>query len=166
MTEWEFLNEVVERADCGILLDVNNIYVSSRNHRFDPVSYTHLDVYKRQVWVPAGTYLSGAIEMVSNMTLHIDSGATIRFVADRKEYPMMEHSRFEGVETRAPVANIGGYKLENIAIEGHGALTASNADWLAMMRTEPANRTAWMNLLNLLEKKEPIPCLLYTSRCV
>ena len=36
MTEWEFLNEVVERADCGILLDVNNIYVSSRNHSFDP----------------------------------------------------------------------------------------------------------------------------------
>src|SRR5271170_754332 len=36
MTEWEFLNEVVERADCGILLDVNNIYVSSRNHDFDP----------------------------------------------------------------------------------------------------------------------------------
>ena len=32
MTEWEFLNEVVEQADCGILLDVNNIYVSSRNH--------------------------------------------------------------------------------------------------------------------------------------
>ena len=39
MTEWEFLNEVVERADCGILLDVNNIYVSSRNHTFDPFDY-------------------------------------------------------------------------------------------------------------------------------
>src|SRR5271169_4044832 len=39
MTEWEFLNEVVERADCGILLDVNNIYVSSRNHDFDPYEY-------------------------------------------------------------------------------------------------------------------------------
>lgn len=39
MTEWEFLNEVVERADCGILLDVNNIYVSSRNHNFDPYDY-------------------------------------------------------------------------------------------------------------------------------
>ena len=39
MTEWEFLNEVVERADCGILLDVNNIYVSSRNHDFDPYDY-------------------------------------------------------------------------------------------------------------------------------
>jgi uncharacterized protein len=39
MTEWEFLNEVVERADCGILLDVNNIYVSSVNHSFDPHVY-------------------------------------------------------------------------------------------------------------------------------
>ena len=39
MTEWEFLNEVVEQADCGILLDVNNIYVSSRNHNFDPYQY-------------------------------------------------------------------------------------------------------------------------------
>jgi len=39
MTEWEFLTEVVERADCGILLDVNNIYVSSRNHSFDPFEY-------------------------------------------------------------------------------------------------------------------------------
>jgi uncharacterized protein (UPF0276 family) len=41
MTEWEFLNEVVEQADCGILLDVNNIYVSSRNHNFDPYDYVN-----------------------------------------------------------------------------------------------------------------------------
>src|SRR5207302_962510 len=39
MTELEFLTEVVERADCGILLDVNNIYVSSKNHSFDPYDY-------------------------------------------------------------------------------------------------------------------------------
>lgn len=39
MTEWEFLSEVVERADCGMLLDVNNIYVSSQNHEFDPFEY-------------------------------------------------------------------------------------------------------------------------------
>jgi uncharacterized protein len=41
MTEWEFLNEVVERADCGILLDVNNIYVSSVNHDFAPLDYVN-----------------------------------------------------------------------------------------------------------------------------
>jgi uncharacterized protein len=39
MTEWDFLTEVVEGADCGILLDVNNIYVSSKNHSFNPYDY-------------------------------------------------------------------------------------------------------------------------------
>jgi len=39
MTEWEFLTEVAEQADAGILLDVNNIYVSSINHGFDPMTY-------------------------------------------------------------------------------------------------------------------------------
>lgn len=39
MTEWQFLSEVAERADCGILLDVNNIYVSAYNHGFDPYNY-------------------------------------------------------------------------------------------------------------------------------
>lgn len=39
MTEWEFLSAVAQRADCNLLLDVNNIYVSSYNHHFDPVDY-------------------------------------------------------------------------------------------------------------------------------
>lgn len=39
MSEWEFYNAVVERADCLMLLDINNIYVSSRNHNFDPQAY-------------------------------------------------------------------------------------------------------------------------------
>ena len=39
MTEWDFLNEVSRRADCLILFDINNIYVSARNHGFDPMTY-------------------------------------------------------------------------------------------------------------------------------
>ncbi len=39
MTEWAFLMEVVERADCLILLDINNIYVSAMNHGFEPLPY-------------------------------------------------------------------------------------------------------------------------------
>lgn len=37
--EWEFLSELTQRADCHILFDVNNIYVSARNHGFDPLEY-------------------------------------------------------------------------------------------------------------------------------
>ena len=39
MTEWDFLREVALRADCLLLLDVNNVYVSSVNHGFDPLAY-------------------------------------------------------------------------------------------------------------------------------
>lgn len=39
MPEWEFLVRVAERADCGILLDVNNVFVSAHNHGFDPERY-------------------------------------------------------------------------------------------------------------------------------
>lgn len=39
VTEWEFLTAIAEQADCFILLDINNIYVSSVNHHFDPLDY-------------------------------------------------------------------------------------------------------------------------------
>ncbi|MGE0332423.1 MAG: DUF692 domain-containing protein [Ramlibacter sp.] len=39
MDEWEFLAAIASRADCDILLDINNIYVSAFNHGFDPVTY-------------------------------------------------------------------------------------------------------------------------------
>ncbi len=39
LSEWDFLRAVAEEADCLILLDVNNIYVSSINHEFDPREY-------------------------------------------------------------------------------------------------------------------------------
>jgi uncharacterized protein (UPF0276 family) len=39
MTEWEFINLIAEQADCLLLLDVNNIYVSSYNHQFDAKAF-------------------------------------------------------------------------------------------------------------------------------
>jgi uncharacterized protein len=39
LSEWQFLREVAERADCLLLLDVNNIYVSSVNHEFAALDY-------------------------------------------------------------------------------------------------------------------------------
>jgi uncharacterized protein len=39
ISEWEFLSQLAEKTYCGLLLDVNNVYVSSMNHDFDPVEY-------------------------------------------------------------------------------------------------------------------------------
>ena len=39
MKEWEFLNYIAQKADCGLLLDINNIYVSAINHSQDPYEF-------------------------------------------------------------------------------------------------------------------------------
>jgi uncharacterized protein (UPF0276 family) len=39
MTEWEFINNTIEQSGCGLLLDVNNIYVSCKNHEWDVNKY-------------------------------------------------------------------------------------------------------------------------------
>ena len=55
MTEWEFLQAVANRADCLMLFDINNIYVSSRNHDFNPKDYIdHIDPKRVQQFHLAG----------------------------------------------------------------------------------------------------------------
>lgn len=49
MPEWEFLARLAERADCRLLLDVNNVYVSSFNHGFDPEEYIRALPHERIV---------------------------------------------------------------------------------------------------------------------
>lgn len=49
MPEWEFLARLAEGADCALLLDVNNVYVSSRNHGFDPLTYLNALPFDRVV---------------------------------------------------------------------------------------------------------------------
>jgi len=41
MEEWEFLKALTEKSGCLLLLDINNVYVSSFNHKFDPVTFIH-----------------------------------------------------------------------------------------------------------------------------
>lgn len=39
MTEWQFISEIAEQADVGLMFDVNNVYVSAYNHDFDPYEF-------------------------------------------------------------------------------------------------------------------------------
>ncbi len=49
MPEWEFVSRVAEEADCGLLLDVNNVYVSASNHDLDPEEYVRSLPHERVV---------------------------------------------------------------------------------------------------------------------
>jgi uncharacterized protein (UPF0276 family) len=71
LTEWEFLSAVAEEADCAILLDINNIFVSAFNHRFDPVRY--IDA------VPAGRV------MQFHLAGHSDHGS---YLLDTHDHPI------------------------------------------------------------------------------
>ena len=58
MEEVEFIKAVVEEADCGLLLDVNNVYVNSINHSYDPINYIkHLPLERVTYVHIAGHYL-------------------------------------------------------------------------------------------------------------
>jgi hypothetical protein len=63
LPEWEFLAEVARRADCGILLDVNNVYVSSRNHGFDAEKYLAA-IPAERVWQ---VHLAGHVDRGSHL---------------------------------------------------------------------------------------------------
>ena len=55
MAEWDFLSAIAERADCLILLDINNIFVSAHNHDFDPLVYlNNVPIYRVQQFHLAG----------------------------------------------------------------------------------------------------------------
>ena len=49
LSEWEFIARMAEEADCGLLLDVNNVYVSSVNHDFDPEEFIRSVPHERVV---------------------------------------------------------------------------------------------------------------------
>ena len=63
MPEWEFLTRLGEEADCGLLLDVNNVYVSSFNHGFDPRVYIDS--------IPAGRVVQYHVAGHTNKGTHI-----------------------------------------------------------------------------------------------
>ena len=107
------------------------------------------------VYVPAGKYVTGPIELASNIVFDIDPGAVLQFEASRNDLSYTK-GRLEGIECVTPVPLIGGHDLENVTIRGRGTITTDNAKWLALMRQQPDARTVWMNVVRSLNLKKPI----------
>ncbi len=75
-----------------------------------------------RVVVPAGTWLTGAIRLRSNVDLHISKGATLKFSTDPRAYLPVVHTRWEGMELMHLSPLIYAYEETNIAVTGEGTL--------------------------------------------
>ncbi len=69
--EWEFLARVAEEADCALLLDVNNVYVSSFNHGFDPREYIDGIPHERVVQYHLAGHTNKGTHIVDTHSDHV-----------------------------------------------------------------------------------------------
>ncbi len=106
------------------------------------------------VYIPAGEYVSGPFELVSNMVLYIEAGAVLRFPAQNLPYVQ---GRNQGVECLTPVPLIGAHNLMNVTIAGHGIITTSNPEWMKLKPRLAGSAAGpnWAHLLSSLERKTP-----------
>ncbi|WP_026473313.1 glycoside hydrolase family 28 protein [Alkaliflexus imshenetskii] len=97
------------------------------------------------VIVPAGIWLTGPIVLKSNINIHLEDGALVRFSDDFDLYPIVE-STFEGIMTWRCQSPISGRDLENISFTGNGVFDGNGQAWRPVKRFKmTANQ--WRNLL-------------------
>ena len=93
------------------------------------------------IYIPAGNYLTGPIHLKSNITLHLEAGAYVKFSTDFDDYLPMVPSRFEGVEVINFSPLIYAKDAHNIAITGRGTLDGQGQAWWAYLDIVKAQKS-------------------------
>jgi polygalacturonase len=90
-----------------------------------------------RVVIPAGEFLTGAVHLMSDVNLHLETNAVLKFSTDPKEYLPAVFTRFEGVELYNYSPLIYALGQKNIALTGEGTLDgqANASNWFAWKRT-------------------------------
>jgi polygalacturonase len=96
------------------------------------------------VVVPPGTFLTGAIHLLSNVELHVESGATILFSQDPDDYLPVVFTRWQGVELMNYSPFVYSYGQRNVAVTGQGTLNgqADAGRWWNWKNLETADFNA------------------------
>lgn len=85
--------------------------------------------------IPPGIWLTGPIILKSNIELHAERGALIKFSTDKSLYPIIETS-FEGLNTWRCISPIYGKNLENVAFTGNGVWDGSGEAWRQVKKSK------------------------------
>ena len=95
--------------------------------------------------VPAGVWFTGPIQLKSNIDLHLEMGAVIKFAADETLYPLINTS-FEGLETRRCQSPLSANGCTNISITGKGAIDGNGEYWRPVKRAKVTD-AHWKRML-------------------
>ena len=90
-----------------------------------------------KIVVPAGLWLTGPIELQSNINLVVERGALIQFTGDRTQYPIIQMKGSNNYVVASPIYGSG---LKNVAITGEGILDGAGENWRPLKKskaTEP-----------------------------
>lgn len=95
--------------------------------------------------VPRGMWLTGPIELKSNINLHVEEGAFIVFSKDKNDYPLVDVS-FEGLNTVRCQSPISAKNATNIAITGKGVIDGSGDAWRAIKKSK-VSESQWKEIV-------------------
>jgi polygalacturonase len=99
-----------------------------------------------RVVIPAGIWLTGPLQLQSNVNLHAEEGALVFFSGDLDQYPFIK-TYFEGKEDFRAMPLLYGNGLENIAITGKGVFNGSGEAWRPV-KSMKMTRSQWSELVN------------------
>ncbi|QNN41603.1 glycoside hydrolase family 28 protein [Pedobacter roseus] len=97
------------------------------------------------VLIPSGLWLTGPIELKSNVNLHLKRDAILQFTADFNQYKLVQ-GNWEGQPAWRNQSPISGVNLENIAITGSGIIDGNGGAW-RMVKKDKLTETQWKNLV-------------------
>lgn len=109
------------------------------------------------VIVPAGIWLTGPIILKSNINVHLEEGALVRFSNNFDDYPLVEGT-FEGVLSYRCQSPVSGRDLENISITGKGVFDGSGQSWRPVKKFK-MTENQWRALIKsggVLNEKEDV----------
>jgi polygalacturonase len=114
-----------------------------------------------RVVVPKGVFLTGAIQLKSNVNLYLAKEAVIKFSTDSKKYLPVVLTRWEGVECMNYSALIYAFEQENIAVTGKGILDGQGSEnswwnWKKGKSDEQLQTPARKRLIEMGEKGVPV----------
>ena len=126
-----FANNQVSIVDFGAKGDGTTLNTEAINQAIQAINQKG----GGRVLIPAGVWLTGPIQLLSNVNLHAEKNALVVFTDDFSAYPIVETS-FEGLETRRCQSPLWARGEENIAITGEGTFDGRGDSWRPVKKSK------------------------------